>query len=371
MYSSRSSFESILKKTFKDKNVLITGNTGFKGSWLSAWLSKLEANLLGYSNKIPTNPSHFDLIKSFLNIKQVWGDITDTEHLIKTIDEFKPDFIFHLAAQPLVRESYLDPLNTFKTNSIGMLNVLEALRISEMPTVGVLITSDKSYKNIEQIWGYKETDSLGGNDPYSGSKGTAELIFNSYFESFFKNNKSKKIAVARAGNVIGGGDWSVDRIVPDAVRAWSEKKTLVIRSPNATRPWQHVLEPLGGYLLLAVNLHNSFLNSGEAFNFGPQSDQNFTVRELLSSISKSWSFSEWLYESKTNNFSEAGLLKLNCEKAEKLLKWKAVLNFNEITCITSSWYQNYLNNKNNSKVIDFTFEQIQYYMDIYEKRKLK
>lgn len=371
MYSCSFSFESILKKTFKDKNVLITGNTGFKGSWLSAWLSKLEANLLGYSNKIPTNPSHFGLIESFLNIKQVWGDITDTQHLIKTIDEFKPDFIFHLAAQPLVRESYLDPLNTFKTNSIGMLNVLEALRLSEIPTVGVLITSDKSYKNIEQIWGYKETDSLGGNDPYSGSKGTAELIFNSYFQSFFRNNKSKKIAVARAGNVIGGGDWSVDRIVPDAVRAWSEKKPLLIRNPNSTRPWQHVLEPLGGYLLLAVNLYNSSLNSGEAFNFGPQSDQNYTVRELLDSISKSWSFSEWLKESKTSGFSEAGLLKLNCEKAEKLLKWKAVLKFNEITTITSSWYQNYLNNKNNSKVIDFTFEQIEYYMDIYEKRKLK
>ena len=197
------------------------------------------------------------------------------------------------------------------------------------------------------------------------------MIFNSYFQSFFRNNKSKKIAVARAGNVIGGGDWSVDRIVPDAVRAWSEKKPLLIRNPNSTRPWQHVLEPLGGYLLLAVNLYNSSLNSGEAFNFGPQSDQNYTVRELLDSISKSWSFSEWLKESKTSDFSEAGLLKLNCEKAEKLLKWKAVLKFNEITSITSSWYQNYLNNKNNSKVIDFTFEQIEYYMEIYEKRKLK
>ena len=198
MYSSNISFESILKKTFKDKNVLITGNTGFKGSWLSAWLSKLEANLLGFSNRVPTKPSHFDLIESFLNIKQVWGDITDTKHVIKVIDDFEPDFIFHLAAQPLVRESYLDPLNTFKTNTIGMLNVLEALRLSEIPTVSVLITSDKSYKNIEQIWGYKETDLLEVMTLIVLLKVTAELIFNGYFQSFFKKNNSKKIAVARA-----------------------------------------------------------------------------------------------------------------------------------------------------------------------------
>ncbi len=367
-------FDNSLKETFKGSKVLITGNTGFKGSWLSAWLSKLGANCKGFSDLIPTNPSHYELIKDSLEIDQVWGDIADFSHLQKVVETFQPNFIFHLAAQPLVRKSYQDPLSTFRVNTIGMLNVLESIRLSKNPIIGVLITSDKSYKNIEQIWGYKENDVIGGNDPYSGSKGSAELIVNSYFKSFFKNSDEKRISVARAGNVIGGGDWSPDRIIPDAIKSWSNKKQLVIRSPNATRPWQHVLEPLSGYLRLAIELKNSKDNSGEAFNFGPQPDQNFTVSELLNSLSNMWDYSEWLDDSKSQNtFSEAGLLKLNCEKAAKILKWRAVLDFNEIISMTSSWYKNYfdVSNLKKKEIANFTFGQIDKYTKIYEERRIK
>ena len=267
---------------FENKTIIITGHTGFKGSWLSVWLTSLGANVIGVSHDVPTHPSHYGSFDRQFLVDDVRVDVRNVEEIGALVQKHQPDFIFHLAAQALVRPSYENPLETITTNSIGSTSVLESLRELNKTVVAVMITSDKAYDNMEWVWGYRETDRLGGKDPYSASKGMAELAIRCYVESFFNLPDSNvKVGITRAGNVIGGGDWAKDRIVPDCMRAWSENRVVDIRSPNATRPWQHVLEPLSGYLVLAMELAMSPEVHGNAYNFGPPANQNHRVRELI------------------------------------------------------------------------------------------
>ena len=361
------------KNIYKDKKVLITGHTGFKGSWLTIWLLKLGANVYGISKDIPTNPSMFNELELRKKIKHFEKDVRDLESVKKVINEVKPDFVFHLAAQSLVSVSYSDPIETISTNVLGTTNILEGLKESNHNCVGIIITSDKCYDNIEWVWGYKETDILGGKDIYSGSKGAAELIFKSYFNSFFNNDVSNvNIATARAGNVIGGGDWAKDRIVPDCMRAWSKYKIVEIRSPNATRPWQHVLEPLSGYLALGQELHNNKKLNGENFNFGPASHYIHTVKKILHDLSEYWNFNKKSKGYKiTGNikFHEAGLLKLNCDKALFHLKWLPTLNYKQLIEFTGSWYFNFYKQQEN--IFNQTLVQIDSYEQIAIDKEIR
>jgi CDP-glucose 4,6-dehydratase len=329
---------------YKNKKVLITGHTGFKGTWLTAWLLKLGANIIGVSKDIPTNPAMFDELNMETQIQHNLVDIRNFKETHTIINCEKPDFIFHLAAQAIVSTSYSDPLETISSNVIGTANILESLRQSNHPCTAIIITSDKAYDNVEQIWGYKENDSMGGKDIYSGSKGAAELIIKSFYNSYFKLDQSNvRLCVARAGNVIGGGDWAKDRIIVDAMSAWSKGESVEIRSPNATRPWQHVLEPLSGYLSLGEQLFLDKNLTGEGFNFGPAAEQNRTVYELLIESSKYWKVNYEKAIVVTDNipFHEAGLLKLNCDKALSILKWKATLEYSDTVRFTNEWYLGY------------------------------
>jgi len=334
---------------YKGKKILLTGHTGFKGTWLTKWLLNLGASVVGVSNKIPTIPSMFEIIGLEKKIKHLIIDIRNFDELNKVISKEKPDFIFHLAAQAIVSTSYKDPLDTISSNVMGTTNILESLRILKNNCTAVIITSDKVYNNIEQIWGYKENDQIGGKDVYSGSKGAAELIIKSYYNSFFKiENSNIRLAVARAGNVIGGGDWAKDRIVVDAISAWSRKESVEIRSPKATRPWQHVLEPLSGYLTLGMNLHKNRILNGECFNFGPMTKKDKTVEELIKDLSNYWHIGKNINPvlvNKTNDFYEANLLKLNCEKSQKLLNWYSSLDYENTIKFISDWYINFYNKK--------------------------
>ena len=330
----------IYKKYFRNKKVIITGHTGFKGSWLTLCLNLLGANILGISNRYPTFPNHFKDLNINNKIKHKIFDITNLKKLKKTFKEYQPDYVFHLAAQAIVSKSFQDPISTFKSNTLGTLNVLESLR-NVKKCKAVIITSDKSYKNLEIKRGYFENDMLGGNDPYSGSKGAAELIINSYIKSYFKDKKKVNIAIARAGNVIGGGDWSLDRIIPDCVKSWYQQKKIIIRNPKSTRPWQHVLDVIRGYLILAIKLKDSRIH-GEAFNFGPKNDQNKNVLELVKEIKKNWKNVRWKVKInlKLKN-KESKLLKLNSNKAKKYLNWSTALNFKESVKFTTNWYIDY------------------------------
>ena len=344
---------------YNSKKVLITGHTGFKGSWLATWLLSLGAEVHGISLDPPSNPSNFSVLGLGSKVFDHRNDLLSLEEVKPLIQEIQPDYIFHLAAQSLVRPSYEDPLNTFKVNSLGTAHILESARSFSKKVNIVLITSDKSYDNIELERGYEETDVLGGKDPYSASKGMAELVIKSYFHSFLKDNNFIRLAVTRAGNVIGGGDWARDRIVPDCVRAWAEKKKPEIRNPDATRPWQHVLEPLGGYLLLGALLSENNNFNGEAYNFGPAKDNNFSVRDLIEEMKKNWSSVEWIDSSKgKEKLYEAKLLRLNCEKAMNHLKWEPILNFEETIELTVNWYKKYYSGND---IYDFTLSQIEEY----------
>ena len=354
-------------KKFKNKRVLITGNTVFKGSWLSYWLNLYGAKVYGFADEIPSKPSFYEALSLKDDITQVWGDIRDFKSLSKAINNIKPDFIFHLAAQSLVAKSYDDPALTFSTNFNGTLNLLEIARKYSSKLNIVIITSDKSYKNIEQLWGYKENDLIGGIDPYSASKSATEMLISGYFNSYFKNQKKIKVAIARAGNVIGGGDWSENRIVPDAIRAWSKNKTLNIRNPKSTRPWQHVMEPLSGYITLANTLEKNPTINGEAFNFGPSSDQDYSVEYLLKKMQIYWPKKSWKVLS-AKKFYESGLLKLNCEKANLMLNWNSALNIDENIEFTMNWYKNFYEKKD---IRLFTYEQIKLYENIFEERNVR
>ena len=352
-----------MEEYFNNKKVLITGHTGFKGSWLSLWMSMLGAEVYGISISIPTNPSHFELLK--LNLKSdIRMDIYDSSKVSDVIAKIQPDYVFHLAAQPLVAHSYNNPLETFQTNVIGTANLLDSLRKLKNECIAVIITSDKSYDNLEIDRGYHEEDKLGGSDPYSGSKGAAELVINSYVKSFFSNNNIR-VGVGRAGNVIGGGDWAENRIIPDAIRSIENNNTLIIRSPNATRPWQHVLEPLSGYILLAIDLKNSNKNNGQAFNFGPSFKSDYTVQDVLIELKKTLFKLNWSLE-KTERFKESTLLKLDCKKALDTLNWKSTMDFKKTISFTSQWYLEYLNN---NKIKTLSENQILEFSELIKRKK--
>lgn len=362
----------MFNNVYKGKKVLVTGHTGFKGTWLTTWLIKLGADVIGVSKDIPTKPSMFEELKLETKIKHYEEDIRDLKKMIEIVANEKPEILFHLAAQPIVSTSYEDPIETISSNVMGTANILEALKVSNHMCTAVIITSDKAYDNVEQVWGYKEDDKMGGKDIYSGSKGAAELVIKSYYHSFFKNKESNiKLAVGRAGNVIGGGDWAKDRIVVDCMLAWSENQAVEIRSPKATRPWQHVLEPLSGYLNLGAELYKSDTLHGEAFNFGPRAEQNHTVQQLLEDLSKYWSFKSVDDAFKvTDNipFHEAGLLKLNCDKALFYLKWQANLEYKETIRFTSEWYYDFYRLKND--IWEKTVGQISEYESMAKEKEL-
>ena len=347
-------------KIFKNKKILITGHTGFKGSWLSLWFKSLGADVMGISIDIPTKPSHFKLINLEKKIKNKFVDITDLKKLKKIFVTFKPDYVFHLAAQSLVKKSYQNPLFTYYTNAIGTLNVMESLISLRNNCIAVIITSDKSYKNLEIERGYKETDVLGGADPYSASKASAELIIQSYFKSYLNDKKNIRIAVARAGNVIGGGDWSEDRLIPDCVRSWSKNEKVIIRNPDSTRPWQHVLDALYGYITLSINLRKNIKLNGQAFNFGPSMNNNYKVIDVLKLVKKLWQNILWkIIKVKKREF-ESSLLKLNSSKANSILKWKCNLSFKESIYFTTEWYKYFYTKKKN--MYDFSTKQINLYV---------
>ncbi|WP_293302846.1 CDP-glucose 4,6-dehydratase [Pedobacter sp. UBA4863] len=351
---------------YRNKRVLVTGNTGFKGAWLSTWLISLGADVYGISNEIVTQPSMFEELKLEEKMIHYFADVRDLSAVKNIIEKIEPHFVFHLAAQPIVSLSYKEPVDTISTNVMGTTNILECLRNYQKPCTAIIITSDKCYDNVEWIYGYKETDALGGKDVYSGSKGAAELIFKSYFHSFFKNEKGTvQIASARAGNVIGGGDWALDRIVPDCMRSWSEGKIVEIRSPRATRPWQHVLEPLSGYLQLGERLFKDHSLNGESFNFGPKPEYNHTVQELLEDMSTRWNFenSKDAYTVTGDiKFYEAGLLKLNCDKALFYFQWKPTLDYKNLIQFTSDWYFEFYKKK--GEMFSYTTSQIKRYEDL-------
>jgi len=355
---------------FSRKKVLITGHTGFKGSWLSIWLEELGAEVYGLSDSLVSNPSNYKVCDISKHIGERFLDIRNYSEVEDYISSVEPDFVFHLAAQALVRDSYINPLDTISTNSTGTANVLNSLRQLKKKVVAVMITSDKAYDNLEWVWGYKETDKIGGKDPYSASKGMAELVIRSYCESFFPKEGNIRVGITRAGNVIGGGDWARDRIVPDSMVAWSQGESVEIRNPSSTRPWQHVLEPLSGYLTLAADLYNSNSHHGEAYNFGPISANNFTVADLLNEMSKFWEKVKWKdHSSSSDNFHEAGLLKLNCDKALHDLNWMPTLSFNEVVEMTVQWYKNFYSNKLDSMYL-FTKKQISDYTNLAKDRGL-
>ena len=347
-------------KVFKNKRILITGHTGFKGSWLSLWFKNLGADVMGVSIDIPTKPSHFQLINLEKKVRSKFVDITDLKKLKKIFISFKPDYVFHLAAQSLVKKSYKNPLLTYYTNAIGTLNVMESLKSLKNNCIAVIITSDKSYKNLEIKRGYKEEDELGGADPYSSSKASAELIIQSYFKSYLVDKKNIRLAVARAGNVIGGGDWSENRLIPDCVRSWSKNKKVIIRNPDATRPWQHVLDALYGYIILSLNLRKNRKLNGQAFNFGPGLNNNYKVIDVLTLVKKLWQNIFWKTIKLKKKEFESSLLKLNSSKANLILKWKCNLSFRDSIYFTTEWYKYFYKKKKN--MYDFSIKQINLYI---------
>ena len=356
---------------FKGKKVIVTGHTGFKGSWLSLWLNILGAKVIGLSIDIPSNPSHFKVTKLQNKINHRKIDIRNLKILKKTFKKHQPDYVFHLAAQSLVKKSYLHPIYTWETNTFGTLNILESLKELKKKCIVVLITSDKSYRNLEIKRGYKEEDILGGKDPYSASKASAELVIQSYINSFFQITKTKVfIGIARAGNVIGGGDWSENRLIPDCVKSWSRNKKVLLRNHNSTRPWQHVLEAIGGYLKLAISLNKNKKLHGEAFNFGPNDTKNYKVIYLVKLMKKYWKKVSWRVINKNRKgFYESNLLKLNCNKAKIKLKWKCVLSFKENINMVADWYKNYYSKPRN--IYEISFNQIKQYEKLLNERSIK
>jgi CDP-glucose 4,6-dehydratase len=361
---------SLLSK-FNGSKVLITGNTGFKGSWLTFWLKELGADVTGISVGPPSDPSHFVSAGLADGMQDLLIDIRDSKSLNEAVYEAQPDFVFHLAAQALVKKSYEDPIATYSTNVMGTLNLLESLRLLKKRCAAVIITSDKCYDNVEWVWGYREADSLGGPDPYSASKGAAELLIRSHIKSYFPQDSSKiRIASARAGNVIGGGDWAMDRIIPDCVKAWSVNKEVQLRHPDSTRPWQHVLEPLSGYLALAIALTRQPDLHGEPFNFGPQAQQNHSVLELVKEMSQHWQQVHWqITKQKDTSHHESGLLKLNCDKALHNLQWHASMRFEDTIRFTAQWYRDFYNQPGTIAVTTHT--QITEYMEIARQQGLR
>ncbi|MFO7669640.1 MAG: CDP-glucose 4,6-dehydratase [Bacteroidales bacterium] len=364
-----------LFQVYRDKKVLVTGHTGFKGGWLSQWLLSLGADVYGIALPPLGEISLFDQLHLEKQLHHSICDIRESESLKKKLGEIRPDVIFHLAAQPLVRESYKIPLETVETNVMGTLHILEAVRTLKLATTIVVITSDKSYENREWLFGYRENDPMGGYDPYSASKGACEVLTASWRRSFFNPadyaKHGVKLATARAGNVIGGGDWAADRIVPDCMRALLNEKPIDVRNPWATRPWQHVLEPLGGYLLLGEKLLNSSDTSEletycDAFNFGPLIGSNKTVESLVSELIHEWGTGTWTFE-KQHAVHEASLLNLTIDKAYQLLGWYPVWDFRKTIKRTVEWYRIY--KEDPDQIPNLTLQQITDYSDTFISTK--
>ena len=360
----------MLNKSFSSAKVLITGHTGFKGSWLSLWLNSMGAKVYGYSVDIPTIPSHFSELNFSEHFVDVRGNICDFSFLNQFVLDIKPDYIFHLAAQPLVKESYRDPRYTWLINVMGSVNLLDSIKNFKHQCMCIFITSDKVYDNKEWVWGYRETDQIGGADPYSASKGGAEMAIQSYVRSILSPHGAIRVATARAGNVIGGGDWALDRIVPDCIRSWQLGIPVKIRNPIATRPWQHVLEPLSGYLQLAAELNQDANLHGQAFNFGPSSGQNKPVKDIVNKFTNSLTGFSWVDISENYGGPyESGLLNLNCDKALNLLKWESIWDFDITVEETASWYRNY-HNKGVS-LANFSMQQISKYISDAKEKNVK
>ena len=349
-----------LKKFYKNKRVLITGNTGFKGAWITLMLNCLGARVMGYSLAEMSKPNMFELLKLKNNIRHISGDINDFSKVKKEFDKFKPQIIIHLAAQSIVRLSYKKPLETFSTNILGSANILEYSRHCKSLKSLIYVTSDKCYENKENNKAYKESDRIGGSDPYSASKAAAENLFSSYLKSFFVFNKFGASTV-RSGNVIGGGDWSVDRIIPDIIKSLKKKKNLIVRNPNSTRPWQHVLEPLTGYLILAMKNYGNKKFSG-AWNFGPTTSETISVKNVVLNFYSQINYNKKkikIQNKKSIKMKESVTLKINSYKARKLLKWKSKMNTGDAINLTCEWYKRYFEKK---ELIKFTNNQILNYL---------
>jgi CDP-glucose 4,6-dehydratase len=344
---------------FRNKKVLITGDTGFKGSWLAYWLHLLGAEVYGFALQPEHDNDHFVLLRLDELIQHQEGDIRDFAQIQNFIKKIKPEFVFHLAAQPLVRKSYSDPKFTFDTNVGGTVNILDALRTASTVKVAIIVTSDKCYKNNEWCWGYREIDELGGKDPYSASKAAAEIVFSAYQSSFFKNRSDFGAASVRAGNVIGGGDWSTDRIVPDCIKALQKNEAIQLRNPSATRPWQHVLEPLSGYLLLAARIYKDPNAYAGSYNFGPEGGGMHTVKDLAEELITTWGTGDIEIVKKENDLSESNFLHLNCDKAHQFLGWHPKWSFTKTVEQTAIWYKK-INAGENARAL--TKEQIVEYM---------
>ena len=351
---------------YKNKRVLVTGHTGFKGSWLTLWLLQLGAEVAGFSAYLPSDPCNFEVLGLEKMIGHVVGDVRHLHDLKEVFNDFQPEIVFHLAAQPIVRKSYNDPKITFDTNVGGTVNILECIRTTESVKGAVIITSDKCYKNVEWLWGYRENDSLGGDDPYSASKACAEIAINSYCQSFFSKKRGVNIASTRAGNVIGGGDWAENRIIPDCVRAWSKDEKVIIRNPQSTRPWQHVLEPLSGYLWLGALMTSDQKLNGEAFNFGPREDVIQPVSSLIAAFQKYWDKAQWEVPDESFTNKESRLLKLCCDKVLSILNWRAILSFEESVEFTASWYKK--SYAGQYDMIEFSKQQIDRYCMLATER---
>ena len=329
---------------WKNKKVLITGHTGFKGAWLSLWLQNLGAEVIGISLDSPTTPSLYEqanVAKGMISLRQ---DIRDGEAIKKLFQQHKPEIVFHLAAQPLVRYSYREPVETYETNVMGTLHILEGIRSIDSVRSAVMITTDKCYQNKEWVWGYRETDALGGHDPYSSSKGAAELLISSYRDSYFSQDKYSKhktaIASVRAGNVIGGGDWADDRLIPDIIRAFENNEKVVIRNPKSTRPWQHVLEPLSGYLKLAEQLEENGGEYAQAWNFGPIEEDARSVQWIVEKMTKLWGDNaDWIDDESGHLPHEANYLKLDCSKAHMKLNWYPRWNLSQALLSIVEWHK--------------------------------
>jgi len=353
---------NISREFWAGKQVLITGHTGFKGSWLALWLNMLDAEVAGYALEPLSSNDNFVLAGLDKKINHRIGDVRNFEELQKFFHVVNPEIVFHLAAQPLVRESYNAPKETYDINVGGTVNLLECCRRTDSVKVIVNVTTDKCYENKEWIWGYRENDRLGGYDPYSSSKACSELVTEGYRKSFFNPNThslhGKSLASARAGNVFGGGDWQADRIVPDCIRALDRGEHIIVRSPHAVRPWQHVLEPLSGYLLLAQKMAENPASYSEAWNFGPEESSFLPVGSLVDRIVCEWGEGSWEDRSKPGALHEANLLKLDISKAESLLGWSPLWNIDRAIAETVSWYRQY----KDGNIYDLCYSQIMDYM---------
>lgn len=356
----------IFDNFYRGKRVLVTGHTGFKGSWLSIWLHELGAEVIGVGLDPATNRDNFVVSDIGKKLKgDIRADIRDGERMKEIFAQYKPEIVFHLAAQPLVRLSYDIPVETYETNVMGTINILEAIRATDSVKVGVMITTDKCYENKEQIWGYRENEPMGGYDPYSSSKGAAEIAIASWRRSFFNPNDyhkhGKSIASVRAGNVIGGGDWALDRIIPDCIRALETGKPIDIRSPKAIRPWQHVLEPLGGYLLLAKKMWESPTKYCEGWNFGPRAESISTVWEVASKVVSHYGSGTLRDLSDPNALHEAKLLMLDISKAKFRLGWEPRMDIDQTVALTIEWYKRYSNEDGYALCVNQIYEYIDGY----------